>query len=138
MELHNLFIHNVIICLVKIEKDLRDAVILVFANKMDLPYSKNAADISEAYSLHEIKNNDWHIQACSALTGEGLSDGLDWLTTKLCQKHKVKKRDKDQQHVTKLPDHDKKANLTDLTIEDNMSSRREESKFEEEKVSHHK
>jgi len=73
MEFFNLLIHN----------DLKDSVILILANKKDLPTAKNAAEISELFSLHEIKNHDWHIQACCALTGEGLDDGLDWLTSKL-------------------------------------------------------
>lgn len=74
MEFFNLLIHN----------DLKDAVILVFANKKDLPTAKNAAELTDLFSLHEIKNHDWHIQPCCALTGEGLEEGLDWLTSKLC------------------------------------------------------
>lgn len=108
MEFFNLLIHN----------DLKDASILVFANKMDLPTAKNAAQITEAYSLHEIKHHDWHIQNCCALTGEGLKEGLDWLTTKLCQKHKVRRQNAEDnlKHVTRLPDHERRAKLTDLTM----------------------
>ena len=73
LEFFNLLIHN----------DLKDAAILVLANKKDLPTAKNAAQLTDLFSLHEIKNHDWHIQSCSALTGEGLEEGLDWLTTKL-------------------------------------------------------
>ena len=51
MEFFNLLIHN----------DLKDAVILVFANKKDLPTAKDAAQLTELFSLHEIKNHDWHI-----------------------------------------------------------------------------
>ena len=110
MEFFNLLIHN----------DLRDASILIFANKMDLPTAKNPAQLTEAYNLHEIKHHDWHIQSCCALTGEGLKEGLDWLTTKLCQRHKVKKSEADGglKYVTKLPEHDRVAKLTDLTIGD--------------------
>lgn len=112
MEFFNLLIHN----------DLKDAVILVFANKKDLPTAKNAAALTELFSLHEIKNHDWHIQSCCALTGEGLEEGLDWLTNKLCQKHKLKASafsgKNDGAYITKLPDHDRKAKFTDLTIDD--------------------
>lgn len=80
MEFFNLLLHN----------DLKDAVILVFANKKDLPTSKNAADLTEIFSLHEIKGHDWHIQSCCALTGEGLEEGLDWLTQKLTTKQHEK------------------------------------------------
>mmetsp|Transcript_5839 Transcript_5839/g.4154 ORF Transcript_5839/g.4154 Transcript_5839/m.4154 type:complete len:86 (+) Transcript_5839:341-598(+) len=79
MEFFNLLIHN----------DLKDAAILIFANKVDLPTAKDAGEISKLYSLHEIKHHDWHIQPCCALTGEGLEEGLDWLTEKLTTKSKL-------------------------------------------------
>jgi hypothetical protein len=78
-----------------------------------------------------MKGQDYHIQACCALTGEGLEEGLDWLTQKLCQKHKVNKSQGGEvKHVTKLPDHDNRAKLTDLTIE----ARNQTGADEEEKV----
>lgn len=76
MEFFNLLIHN----------DLKDTAILVFANKADLPSARDAAEITDLYSLHEVKNHDWKIQACCALTGQGLEEGLDWLTAKLQEK----------------------------------------------------
>lgn len=51
---------------------------------MDLPSARNVAEITDQFSLHEIKHHDWHIQSCCAITGEGLNEGLDWLTSKLC------------------------------------------------------
>ncbi|XP_022861816.1 ADP-ribosylation factor-like protein 5, partial [Olea europaea var. sylvestris] len=60
-------------------EDLQSAVVLVFANKQDLKDAMKPAEITDALSLHSIKNHDWHIQACSALTGEGLYDGLGWI-----------------------------------------------------------
>lgn len=59
--------------------DLAGAVVLVFANKQDLKDAMTPAEISDALSLHAIKAHDWHIQACCALTGEGLYDGLGWI-----------------------------------------------------------
>ncbi|XP_024369385.1 uncharacterized protein [Physcomitrium patens] len=60
-------------------EDLQGAVVLVFANKQDLKDAMSPAEISDTLSLHSIKNHDWHIQACCALTGEGLWDGLGWV-----------------------------------------------------------
>jgi len=51
------------------------------------------------------------------LTGEGLTEGLDWLTTKLNSKSNKEAVGK-LKNVTKLPDHDMKPKLTDLTITD--------------------
>uniref|UniRef100_A0A7N0V9E2 ADP-ribosylation factor-like protein 5 n=1 Tax=Kalanchoe fedtschenkoi TaxID=63787 RepID=A0A7N0V9E2_KALFE len=59
--------------------DLQSSIILVFANKQDLKDAMSPAEITDALSLHSIKNHDWHIQACSALTGDGLYDGLGWI-----------------------------------------------------------
>ncbi|MCO5552364.1 hypothetical protein L7F22_005875 [Adiantum nelumboides] len=59
--------------------ELQQAVVLVFANKQDLKGAMTAAEISDVLYLHSIKNHDWHIQACCALTGEGLYDGLGWV-----------------------------------------------------------
>ncbi|KAF3652654.1 ADP-ribosylation factor-like protein 5 [Capsicum annuum] len=64
-------------------EDLANAVVLVFANKQDLKDAMTPAEITDALSLHSIKNHDWHIQACSALTGDGLYDGLGWIAQKV-------------------------------------------------------
>lgn len=62
---------------------LQSAVILVFANKQDLKDAMTPAEITDALSLHSIKNHDWHIQGCCALTGEGLYDGLGWIAQRV-------------------------------------------------------
>ncbi|GAA0162559.1 G-protein [Lithospermum erythrorhizon] len=67
-------------------EDLQSAVILIFANKQDLKNAMPPAEITDVLSLHSIKNHDWHIQACSALTGDGLYDGLGWIAQKVSEK----------------------------------------------------
>eukprot|EP01087_Luapelamoeba_hula_P009831 TRINITY_DN2571_c0_g1_i1.p1 TRINITY_DN2571_c0_g1~~TRINITY_DN2571_c0_g1_i1.p1 ORF type:complete len:178 (+),score=27.93 TRINITY_DN2571_c0_g1_i1:117-650(+) len=62
-----------------VHENLRSAKILVFANKQDLKGAMSASELSEAIGLHEIKDHDWHIQSCCALTGEGLFQGMDWI-----------------------------------------------------------
>ncbi|KAG1368693.1 ADP-ribosylation factor-like protein 5 [Cocos nucifera] len=59
--------------------DLEHSVVLVFANKQDRKDAMSPAEITDALALHSIKNHDWHIQACCALKGEGLYDGLGWI-----------------------------------------------------------
>ncbi|TVU25073.1 hypothetical protein EJB05_27552 [Eragrostis curvula] len=66
--------------------DLESAVVLVFANKQDLKDAMSPAEITDALSLHSIKNHDWHIQASCAITGEGLYDGLGWIAQKVAGK----------------------------------------------------
>jgi ADP-ribosylation factor-like protein 5B len=45
--------------------------LLLFANKQDVRACMGAAEISAAMRLTELRHADWHIQACSALTGDG-------------------------------------------------------------------
>lgn len=61
------------------EEELRDAALLVFANKQDQPGAKGAGEISEALRLGELKDRNWTIVACSAIDGRGIQEGMDWL-----------------------------------------------------------
>jgi len=61
------------------EEELRDAALLVFANKQDQPGAKGAGEISEALKLGELKDRNWSIVACSAVDGRGVDEGMDWL-----------------------------------------------------------
>ncbi|XP_067825199.1 ADP-ribosylation factor 1 [Heptranchias perlo] len=65
------------------EDELRDAVLLVFANKQDLPNAMNAAEITDKLGLHQINQRVWFIQATCATSGDGLYEGLDWLSEQL-------------------------------------------------------
>src|SRR5580658_6632705 len=44
------------------EDELRDAVILVFANKQDLPNAMTAAEITDKLALHSLRSRNWYIQ----------------------------------------------------------------------------
>lgn len=65
------------------EDELHDALILVFANKQDLPNAMNAAEITEKLGLHSLRQRSWFIQATCATSGEGLYEGLEWLSSNL-------------------------------------------------------
>ena len=67
------------------EEELRDAALLVFANKQDQPGAKGAGEISEALKLGELRDRNWSIMACSAVDGSGISEGMDWLV--VCHLH---------------------------------------------------
>lgn len=62
------------------EDELKDAALLVFANKQDQPGAKGAGEISEALKLGELRDRNWSIVACSAVDGRGVSEGMDWLS----------------------------------------------------------
>ena len=61
---------------------LKNAKLLVFANKMDLPRAMKPLEMKDVLDLKRLKNN-WYLQPCCATTGEGLFEGLDWLSNQL-------------------------------------------------------
>mgnify|MGYP006191758069 CR=1 FL=1 len=63
------------------EEELKDAILLVFANKQDSRGALNSRHVSDALGLPEIKSRQWSIQETSALKGSGLFEGFDWLVT---------------------------------------------------------
>ena len=63
-------------------EELRNAVVLVFANKQDLPNALTAATLASKLELNSIRH-EWYIQPCRALDGQGLYEGLDWLSSAL-------------------------------------------------------
>ena len=67
------------------EEELRDAVLLVFANKQDMGVM-SVPEITEKLGLHTLRGREWYIQGTCALTGDGLYDGLDWLSKTVSKK----------------------------------------------------
>ena len=93
------------------EDELRDAVLLVFANKQDLPNAMKVQEVTERLGLNKLRNRQWYairtnvslvvchspgfrvlfcryIQGASAPTGDGLYEGLDWLSNTLSKRGK--------------------------------------------------
>eukprot|EP00768_Dysnectes_brevis_P005998 gnl/Dysnectes_brevis/4564_a6189_837.p1 GENE.gnl/Dysnectes_brevis/4564_a6189_837~~gnl/Dysnectes_brevis/4564_a6189_837.p1 ORF type:complete len:180 (-),score=13.62 gnl/Dysnectes_brevis/4564_a6189_837:140-679(-) len=57
--------------------------LLIFSNKMDLPGSVSAPDLSEQLGLPTLLREwDWQVFQSNALTGEGLEEGIDWLISR--------------------------------------------------------
>ncbi|KAH8832853.1 ADP-ribosylation factor, Arf family Arf1 [Flagelloscypha sp. PMI_526] len=65
------------------EQELQDAILLIFANKQDLPNALSAGELTDALGLKTITNKPWYIQATSATTGDGLFEGFEWLAKTL-------------------------------------------------------
>ena len=70
------------------EDVLRDAILLVFANKKDLPNAMSTAEIREKLGLHGLRNRQWYIQSTCATTGDGLYQGFELLSPTLAPKIK--------------------------------------------------
>ncbi|KAM7002207.1 ADP-ribosylation factor 4-like [Tautogolabrus adspersus] len=65
------------------EDELKDAALLVFANKQDLPNALSVNEITEKLGLSSLRNRTWQVQATCATQGNGLYEGLDWLSQEL-------------------------------------------------------
>ena len=57
--------------------------LLVFANKQDLPNALPSDAIAERLGLGSLKSRQWQIFRTSAIKGDGLFEGLDWLVASL-------------------------------------------------------
>eukprot|EP00955_Chlamydomonas_euryale_P053824 355623-Chlamydomonas_euryale.AAC.6 len=51
-----------------LQDELRDAVLLVFANKQDLPNAMNAAEITDKLGLHSLRQRNWWVEQHSVQT----------------------------------------------------------------------
>lgn len=58
----------------------RTVPILFFANKMDDRSAQTAVEISKELGLTDIRDKPWHICASCALTGDGLKEGIEWMS----------------------------------------------------------
>ncbi|KAG7280557.1 hypothetical protein CRUP_028283 [Coryphaenoides rupestris] len=64
------------------EDELRGVALLVLANKQDLPRAMSVSDVTEALVLSGLSNT-FSVQGCCAVSGTGLVEGLDWLSTQV-------------------------------------------------------
>ena len=61
------------------EDKLSGVPVIVLANKQDLVTALSPDEVADGLNLYSIRDRPWQIQACSAKTGEGLQDGMEWL-----------------------------------------------------------
>ncbi len=61
------------------EDKLSGVPVLVLANKQDLVTALSPDEVADGLNLYAIRDRPWQIQACSAKSGEGLQDGMEWL-----------------------------------------------------------
>ena len=61
---------------------------LILANKQDLDGALSLEEIASVLGLnhYQFQNRHWKIIACSAMTGEGLLEGIHWLLQDIAQR----------------------------------------------------
>ncbi|KAI9388653.1 hypothetical protein POPTR_009G096900v4 [Populus trichocarpa] len=55
--------------------ELKDAILLVFANKQDVPNAMSVSEVADKLGLPALKQRRWYIQSSSATSGRGLYEG---------------------------------------------------------------
>mgnify|MGYP001325685052 FL=1 len=64
------------------EKEMENVVLLVWANKQDLKGALKPQEVSSYLQLGEnLKNQLWCVVGSNALTGQGLVEGLSWISS---------------------------------------------------------
>lgn len=64
-------------------EDLRDAKLLVYANKQDVAGSLSVAEVETALNLDSVTRNPHHVVGSATIVGDGVNEGLDWLRSML-------------------------------------------------------
>jgi ADP-ribosylation factor 1/2 len=64
--------------------ELQNAVLLVYANKQDLPYAMNPSEITEKLGLHDVRQRNWYVQGACATYGDGLENGILYSIYSFC------------------------------------------------------
>jgi small GTP-binding protein len=62
------------------QDEMQNAVVLVLANKQDVSGAVSVAELSDKMGLTKLRGRHWYIQATNAITGDGIYEGLEWLS----------------------------------------------------------
>lgn len=61
------------------EDTLVNVPVLIYLNKIDIDGGLQPDHVIKEMKLNEVRQREWFVQPCSARTGYGLYEGLDWL-----------------------------------------------------------
>uniref|UniRef100_A0A0N4ZCC6 ADP-ribosylation factor 6 n=1 Tax=Parastrongyloides trichosuri TaxID=131310 RepID=A0A0N4ZCC6_PARTI len=63
------------------DREMKETVILVFANKQDTVDAMKPNEIQDKLGLTRLRDRNWYVQPCCANAAEGLFEGLTWLSS---------------------------------------------------------
>ena len=58
------------------DREMKDALLLVFANKQDIKGALKPAEVQERLNLNQVKDRTWYVAPSCATSGDGLYEGL--------------------------------------------------------------
>lgn len=61
------------------DEELKDCSLMIYANKQDVPGAMTCPELTEKLGLCQLRR-PWYIQATCATRGDGLYEGLDWVS----------------------------------------------------------
>ena len=70
------------------DEELATAHVLVLANKQDLPNAMSASEVADKMRLSTMRHRQWYVQPATAVSGDGIHEGLDWLATTFAKQPK--------------------------------------------------
>ncbi|CAN8105618.1 unnamed protein product [Discula destructiva] len=62
------------------DREMKDSLLLVFANKQDVDSAMKPQEVTQRLELNKLKDKTWSVVPSCATTGEGLLEGLAWLS----------------------------------------------------------
>ena len=65
------------------EDELKSAILVVLANKQDMPNALSVTEVHKALGLDALKSRTFQIFKTSAVKGEGLDEAMEWLSNAL-------------------------------------------------------
>ncbi len=60
---------------------MKNVPLLILLNKKDLKNTLSSVELMQAFKLLQITDRKWFVQDVSAITGDGLYEGIEWLTS---------------------------------------------------------
>ena len=64
------------------EDDLKYSKLLIYSNKRDIKHTLEAKELEKVLELNKI-TQEWKIQDCCSITGDGILEGMLWLCEKI-------------------------------------------------------
>ncbi|OBU00793.1 ADP-ribosylation factor, Arf Arf6 [Pseudogymnoascus verrucosus] len=65
------------------EREMKESLLLVFANKQDVKDAMTPQEVTKALKLEKLEDTIWYVVPSCATTGEGLLEGLAWLSNNI-------------------------------------------------------
>lgn len=66
---------------IAMDRVMSDVPILIFANKQDMPNAMKSTEVESRLDLYNgpLRTRNWYVQPSTAVTGDGIYEGLSWL-----------------------------------------------------------